>query len=176
MIKTIFLDMDGVCYDFASACLTVQGREWKDLKRGKGHDLLGNDVDRTWEMIDACGVNFWANLEPLLDVKKFYERLTAIAPTYFLSSPSRNPSCVAGKLMALQKVFGKTFTNFIFTNKKFLLARENAVLIDDTERHNKKFSKHGGVAPGWPARIFMEDIDFIQQFNVEKYLKMLGDM
>lgn len=149
----ILLDLDEVSCDFRTPAWELHGYSKKDadlltLQTGKYkiQEILDIEEWKFWETIDNAGVDFWANLEPF----EWTENLIDLAADlvgdknwYILTSPSRHPNCVAGKVMWIQKHLGISFNRFIFTGHKYLLSDDESILIDDSERHIKNFNKKG---------------------------------
>jgi 5'(3')-deoxyribonucleotidase len=149
----IYLDMDGVCTDFAAAGIRVNGyRPEEILVRWENnfkeeffpYIVMGIDRDDYWQAIAAQGETFWYNLEAYPWFEKLYTSLCQIAPVIFLSSSTRTPSCLSGKLKWLQARFGPAFQDYIFTAHKQQLANPGALLIDDYEVNVNKFKQAGG--------------------------------
>lgn len=155
-IDTIYLDMDGVCVDFVKKVCTLYGLpstryhqlmlDWPYLHPFEWNIevILDTSEYNLWKMIDDAGIDFWRDLVPYNWFKFLYDELSAIAPVYFLTKPSRNPDCVAGKLLWLQDRFGPKFRDYIFTPHKHLLAQSGTVLIDDKISSIKSFNTHYG--------------------------------
>lgn len=119
--KIIFLDIDGVVADFEN--------HWQSNKWGH---LNISDLPR----------EFWETI-PLFDYsKEFYKQLSAIAPVVFLSSPSSNPECVAGKHFWIEKHFNTR--DFLLGGCKWACAHNNSILIDDSQKKIEKFALAGG--------------------------------
>lgn len=106
-----------------------------------------------WKVIDSYGEEWWANLEleewanELINVVKFYDRDFTI-----LTSPSRSHFAASGKILWLQKFFGKKFSNYIITpaKNKQKLANKNAILIDDNDRNCEQFRARLGYTILFP--------------------------
>ena len=155
----IYLDMDGVCVDFASAGLRANGFDpdqalqlWQGQALGEFHTykVLGIDRDDYWQAIARQGEDFWVNLEAYPWFSQLYQALTDIGPVFFLSAPTRTPSCLSGKAKWLQRRFGGTFRDFIFTTHKHLLAQSQTILIDDYEMNINRFRQAGGQGVLFP--------------------------
>lgn len=149
----IYLDMDGVCCDFVTASIRINGfdpdtviADWATQYKGEfyTYKVLGIELDTFWDRIGTGGTAFWRELDAYPWFESMYEELNRLGRVVFLSSPTRNPSCLAGKLQWLQDRFGKTFKEFIFTTNKDLLAHSGAALIDDYETNIQKFRERDG--------------------------------
>lgn len=149
----IFLDMDGVLADFVQAALRVHfGNEWRDVLRAwpKGayetYDHMGITVDQFWAKINKCGADFWAGLPLFPWTDSLIKACQALGTICVLSSPSRHPDCVQGKLRWIRRVFGEKFRNYIFAPKqhKYLLAAPGRYLVEDSEQNAAEFVEAGG--------------------------------
>jgi len=156
MIETIFLDLDGVCCDFISASLKRINRE--DLINnwpiGKYNLEEATNISYTeiWKKIDELGSDFWRNLEEYPWFVGMYNELTKIGKVIFCSGPSLCPNSLKGKLEWLQDRFGKEFRDYILTSKKFYLATEKSVLIDDSDENCSSFILNGGKSILFPQK------------------------
>ncbi|KKN19932.1 hypothetical protein LCGC14_0940610, partial [marine sediment metagenome] len=92
----------------------------------------------------------------------------------FLTSPSDNPDCAAGKVKWIKKHFDTK--NFIITPRKHFCARPNSILIDDTQKKVDQFIKHGGKAFLWPNPLSFEDGDKEVEKVIEELLKYIDAM
>ena len=166
----IYLDMDGVCCDFVSAALRINGFEpeevfsrWQQEHRGEFHmsKVLDIKMETFWDHIHTGGIDFWRGLEAYPWFTQMHKELEKLGRVVFLSSPTRSPDCIAGKHHWLQDRFGRTFNQFIFTQQKDLLAHSNATLIDDYEGNITAFNDrqgHGQLFPRfWNARHHIDD-------------------
>lgn len=152
----IYLDMDGVVSNAHEAFLKAMGRE----------DLIDNypagefNVDKVagvsekemWRTIEAQGRDLWAKMSELPWAHELYEELGKLGDVVFLTSPSQDPECLAGKLAWLQRFTKrKDFRDYIMTNLKDKLADRDCVLIDDRLENCEKFRDAGGNAILFPA-------------------------
>ncbi len=155
----IYLDMDGVCVDFVSAGLRANCfdpgdifMKWQQEHLGDYHvhQVLGIPAHAYWNAISALGAAFWSNLAEYPWFWELYNTLAKIAPVIFLSSGTREPATLTGKLQWLQDRFGATYRHYIFTPQKQQLASGNALLIDDYDRNIDDFTAAGGQAICFP--------------------------
>jgi len=170
----IFCDIDGVCSDFdKSACeicdIDLEDKEVREhLKKGGRIEKYISD-EEMWDRINDAGEDFWADMELLPWAKDLYNALEKEAGNLlaFLTSPSDNPVCAAGKVKWIKKHFDTK--NFIITPRKHFCAGPNSILVDDTQKKVDQFIKHGGKAFLWPSPLAFEDGDK----EVEKVIKDL---
>ena len=143
---TFMLDMDGVCCDWVKAGLKSVGKEeligtWRNGAKDLGQ-LTGLSYAEIWEKIDAEGSNWWRTLEEYSWFWELYNKLKERGDVVFCTSPSWDPNCHKGKLEWLHDRFGRSFRDYIFTNRKFYVAKDNTILIaqfaitkDDIKRY-----------------------------------------
>ncbi len=149
----IYLDMDGVCVDFIGATIDAHGldsgtmlRKWHDEHPGSQYpeSLFGMPAETffTHERLGEAG--FWRDLTPYPWFESMFEALSNQGHVVFLTAPTGEPGCVAGKLEWLKNTFGNGFTDFIFTRHKDRLAHGNAILVDDMHRNIESFNHRDG--------------------------------
>jgi hypothetical protein len=155
-IDRIFLDLDGVLADWAGAAIVALGHEpdrvfgaWPageyDLAAAMG--ISGNAM---WNAVHRGGAEFWATLQPYPWINELWDLCRSTAPTTILTSPSREPCSLAGKLTWLQTHFGREFGGYLVGPDKSACARRGAVLIDDREHGCHEFVARGGHAIVFP--------------------------
>ena len=149
MVKTVFLDMDGVLCDMVTASLKANNMK-------EGHDditqwniaaIAGISRTQFWKNIDKVGVDFWANLEPYSWFKRIRDEIRKLPPeikTYICTSPTRSHHSYAGKRLWLNKYM--PYTPSFFGKNKFMLAGEGRLLIDDSDENCEKWVEYGGEA------------------------------
>ena len=146
----IYLDMDGVCCDFVGGVLRLFKKDGRIDDWPKGQydvaKVAGISEKDLWQSVDNAGHEFWRNLKEEVWFKPLYSGLKKRADQglYFLTSPSKHESCLAGKCRWLRDRFGDFFDEVVYTRHKQLLANADSVLIDDDPRNIEKFIKAGG--------------------------------
>lgn len=152
----IYLDMDGVVSDAHRAFLKAVGRE--DLIADYPawvfavYKAAGVSEKAMWRKVALAGRELWSEMRVLPWAHELYDRLSKIGEVVFLTSPSQDPDSLAGKLEWLQRFTKKKdFKDYIMTSRKYLLARPDAVLIDDRLENCDKFREAGGKAVLFPA-------------------------
>lgn len=147
VIKTIFLDMDGVITDH-HAGLKESFPDWNGVT--PIHEHLGLSEDFFWEKMTGMGTRWWGDLPEFPWSKKLVGACEeAVGPenVYILTAPSR--TCVAtatGKLYWLRNHFPQ-FPHggrVMIGNHKWLLAAPDRLLIDDTGKKCYDFAQAGG--------------------------------
>ena len=176
MIPTrIFLDLDDVCNDFTISALKFVGclpsgatfdaydPKWSfDIIKAANElrnqprrpridcpaDWKGDFTpDTFWSLMTR---EVWANLP---ESKEFHsllskcEELVGRENICILTNPIIDPECAVGKLEWIYKHFPTWMhRQFFIGPQKWLLARPDALLIDDSDANVKAFRGHGGQA------------------------------
>lgn len=177
----IFCDLDGVCAFWEKAAAKTCGIDYDDqeirdaIKNGKRLEKFVGGDEKMWPMIDKGGTNWWANLELLPWAKRLYDLLKKESNDFsFLTSPSNNPVCAAGKVEWMKKHFGSDFKDFLIGRNKHLCATPNTLLVDDDKKKCKKFRAYGGHTFQWPCPLSLidKDIDIEEVFDeLSTYIK-----
>lgn len=144
----VYLDIDGVIANFVSAALsalnittyTIPPNE-PNMEKWSGVNITTKEF---WKAIDKTNEDFWFNI-PKYDYSDELVKLChSYGEVFFLTSPSRNPACLSGKMMWIKRYFPRMARNIVLTPAKYLCAAPNRVLIDDTETKCDKFIQYGG--------------------------------
>jgi len=155
-VRHVFVDLDGVLVDFASAACRLHGRP--DLPEGdfaawprgewRMSKVLGVTDGEFWAAIDGLGEPYWRDLAPYPWVRD----LLALLPCPFTiaTSPSNLPQCAAGKVVWMRRHLGRGFRDFLIGPQKHLLARPDTLLIDDNDKKVREFREAGGLAILFP--------------------------
>jgi len=159
MIKTVFLDMDGVMVDFLGGLHRALGVPYQydqyPYEKGKWNmltDIKGfEDIPATFEQCnDCCTTNFWANLEWMPDGHDIMRLVTSTfkpEQIYLLTTPMPNPGSYTGKVLWVQKHLPEFSKRLIVTSApKNLFARPDTLLVDDKDENVEEFVKAGGDA------------------------------
>lgn len=158
--KVIFLDLDGVVFDFSKAAFAAHGFSFDGVYPDSKDDedfcvssLIGITKSEFWSKIDALGHEFWARLEKYSHSQELIDLVKSYDEFILLTAPSDSYDCEKGKKIAIKELFGSRFKNYIFTpkkNKKLLAYVPGAVLIDDTPQNCTTFIETGGKAILFP--------------------------
>jgi len=155
-IKTILLDMDGVCCDFVAEACRWHGIDGAEVRarwvRGTWDicEPMGIAPDKFWEVL-AGQPRFWRFMPPYSWFKDLiYNLRLRDAEVIICTSPSRCPSSHYGKAAWLYDRDICPTTQAVMTHRKELLARPDVVLIDDSDRNVRRFREAGGQAILWP--------------------------
>lgn len=147
MIKTVYLDMDGVLVDFRRGICEALNKpiypasqkwyfweEWPDI---------------TFEMVNnACSIDFWRNLDWMPDGKEILSIIFNkfnINQIYILTTPMPNPNSPTGKWLWIKDNLPEFYKRTIITQApKKLLANSDTLLIDDKDQNIDEFVNAGG--------------------------------
>lgn len=160
-IERIYLDLDGVIADFNRGALALWGRTPVEAARiNKPGDYEGiygvvhATEEEFWARINAVGAPFWEELYTVQNDVDLFDACSLLAPAVILTSPSKEPSCVAGKLTWLQNRYGRGFRHYVFCPalQKQQLAGPGRLLIDDRDDNCQRWREAGGVAILYPQQ------------------------
>lgn len=178
MNQAILLDVDGVLTDWIGSCCELFGADPQEIMARwmPGHfyieEALHIDSKTLWDKIDAAGEDYWANLPETPWAREFYAKCQEMAPTFFLTAPSRHPGSMAGKLRWLQAFTGHACKNYLVGPAKFLCANDCNVLVDDGDHNVADFHEAGGQAILFP-RLWNSDHESWQKFGEDTFLHVL---
>lgn len=169
-IKTILLDLDGTLSDFFSDALhhlnkkyrpdnPLTAEEYRKNPTFNMAEKFGISQGEFWKTIES-NQYFWCNMTPFRWAKQLYNLLSEFAPVTILSSPSLNPRCIPDKLEWLDKHLGIKSDSCMFGGRKYLMARPDALLIDDYPKNTESFIQAGGNAVLIPSSWNTEDLSF----------------
>lgn len=175
----IYLDLDSVLVDFVRGYCSLVNRDhdetvknWK-LGSHRMEDSLDISRGEFYEILNSASEDYWANLEFYHYGLDFYQYCCSKGPTLFLTKPTSEPSCLAGKLKWMHKHFGKDFHNYVITPHKWTCAKPTAILVDDLEHNINLFKEHGGKTILFPALTNSRHQDL---GNIELIKKELDDL
>lgn len=148
-----FVDMDGVLVDFVGGALQRVGREFPDWPPGEFNmsKVLGMASHRFWERLN--GADFWSGLSPTPECHPLMAHLESTFGSWdicILSSPTRDPQCLAGKVMWLEKHLPDYRRRFLLGPEKRFCAGPDNLLIDDADHKVDAFRNAGGCAILFP--------------------------
>ena len=164
-IDTVYLDMDGVLADFVGSSIRALGHAPAEVMprmlEHKGdydgmYSALDMDEDEFWERLDALeggtvpGSLVWEKMDPYPWRDMILKLCREVAPTWILTSPSRNAGSSYGKIVWLQTWLGARFRDYILSPRKWHVARPGTLLVDDSDRNVDKWRRKGGEAILFP--------------------------
>lgn len=149
MIKTVYLDVDGVLACFTRGVFCAIGRKWdySDPILKTFHWFASAGYSR--EEIDSlCTIDFWAGLPWMHDgrdiLKLVEEKFDNI---YLLTAPMSNHGSYTGKMLWIQRHVPQYYERAIVTQiPKCHFAGPDTLLIDDRFENCMEFQSAGGVA------------------------------
>lgn len=176
--KIIYLDLDGVNCNFLKRAGEVHGVDLQDIDDWDIAKYLGISSAEFWKPIEEDGESFWENLELFPWTLDLVEYLHSISDElYICTSPSRDPKCLSGKAKWIKNNLGHfkylRSEHVIYTNKKYLLAAPNTVLVDDSTKNVELFTAHGGKGLLFPTKYNKLREQFINPGPLE-YIKNLN--
>lgn len=179
--------MDGVLADFVGGVLSLFSYD-----SAQQQNILANwpageyDIckvipigpNELWKVIDSCP-DFWPNLFPLMDGLSLFQDLQNCGEVYISTSPSRHPSCAAGKVAWMQNHIKHNFRRYMLGCDKFVLAKPHSVLIDDHDDNCIDFKRSGGAAILWPqpwnsAAHLLQKENFSRSAYALEQLRLMG--
>jgi len=153
----ILLDMDGVLCNFVRECCKILNiDEQKVLQNWPVNQydvepVFGVTTEELWGAINAKGKDFWANLEEYNWSKQLYNECQKYGDVYFLTIPSNDPQSLVGKVEWIKKFTGNPLAkNYLIGSPKFLCAKPDNVLIDDSDKNCDGFITAKGTAILFP--------------------------
>ncbi|MBV6513810.1 MAG: hypothetical protein FMNOHCHN_03366 [Ignavibacteriaceae bacterium] len=170
-IENILLDMDGVLADFFSDSLLRLNKKFRSKEspitieeylESPSFDMaqkFGISAGEFWTTIESDQY-FWRNMTPFSWAKQLYEFLQRFAPVTICSSPSLNPRCIPDKLEWISKHLNIKSDQCMFGGRKHLMAKPNALLIDDYPKNVDKFIEAGGNAVLVPSSWNTKNLTF----------------
>lgn len=161
MIRTVFLDMDGVCTEMTTYVLNRLGcpiglYDFNSYPREAGFDIveaaniLGPKQWPPEEFWRTIKRDWWASYPPSQEfgwLLGHAEALVGAENVFILTSPARDPDSLAGKLEWIHKHCPKWMhRQFLMGSAKHLCARPDALLVDDADKNVEAFRAAGGHA------------------------------
>jgi len=153
MIKTIFLDMDGVITDFVGGVCRALDRPNPYPEETRDYTFWNAWPDIATKDVDAiCYQVFWHNLEWVDDGRDTLRAIKAtlgLEKVYLLTMPMPNLESASGKMMWINDNLPIYLSRTIITTRevpKAFLARPDALLIDDKDENVEEFRTAGGNA------------------------------
>jgi len=158
MIRKVLLDIDGVLNKFILEALAKFGTPiaYNEYSPDWGWDMLKGIEHRYGRKVDpvefwgAVRREWWAKSELSDEALAIIDRCASLVGrknVCLLTSPTRDPDCVAGKLEWIQqKLPPWLHRQFLIGPRKHFCAREDHLLVDDADHNVRDFRKHGGQA------------------------------
>ena len=162
MIKTIYLDMDGVLADFDKHFENLYGISPKGYEAKHGQIAFWRTIYKTPRYFEDIPIN-----PKVYDIINMCKALTL--DVCILSSPSstNQPLCMLGKRKWIDKHLGVDFPA-IFEKHKEKYAEPTALLVDDYDKQINNFTNAGGRAFKYDMNKHEEFEDFMLQLSEGK--------
>jgi len=195
-IKRVCLDMDDVLNNFTMHALSyvteldLAPDDWSKYSPWWGFDIVraANEL-LGWPWDFAGGYTqeeFWTRVTEKVwesaPVSKLCSKLIHMCFYYFdpsqvciLTAPRPEAGCIEGKKTWVKKHMPKSLQrNVIYTEVKHLLACQNSLLIDDSDKNVDRFRLHGGrailVPRPWNSNHMVRDYDEYVLAKLESYI------
>ena len=149
MIKTVFLDIDGVLVSFRRGIANALGKPYDYATMSDKWHFWEDWPSITFEEVnDACTFDFWQYLPWMYDGREILRAITdtfGLEKIYLLTSPMPNIESPTGKWLWISDNLPVYLKRTIITQApKHLLARPNTLLIDDKDENINEFEAAGG--------------------------------
>ncbi len=149
MIKTVFLDMDGVLVNFRKGVHDAFNKPYDYSTLSKKWTFWNDWPEVTLEMVNsACNLLFWTNLEWTeggRDILRTIWQIFDSKDIYLLTDPVIGHETETGKMAWVNAWLPEYVKRTIITQApKHLVAKPNTLLIDDKDENVEEFVKAGG--------------------------------
>ena len=151
---TIYVDLDGVMAAWTETVYAHFGKVMPegDIAYDVHHDL-GLDEADMWDVLNALGPAWWAELPPYPWMRGLWSGLSDLGTDIaVLTSPCTVGNSAMGKTQWIRRHIGADFRAYVMTADKWRLAHPRAVLVDDSDEKLRKFSEHGGLSVVFPRQ------------------------
>jgi len=139
-LPRIYLDMDGVLFDFV--------KQLEKTTKMSVNDWMKLDRKKRWDPVIA-DKKFWSDGPWLSEGKKLFTFVKKYNP-HILSAyveHAFDPNCIPGKTKWAMKNTGipRGRINLVMRSQKKTYASPGSILIDDYEKNTKEFNAAGGT-------------------------------
>jgi hypothetical protein len=188
-ISKIFLDLDDVCNELTVHSLHYVGCKIEDYSEYPvevGYDIVSacNALHKSkndWtvaEFWNALPRSVWSNTPKSLYCDELIDVCVDIIGKdnlFLATSPTKDPDCLAGKLEWIQENTPEFLhRQYVITPRKWLLANEKTLLIDDNGDNIKRFYLAGGnvimFPRPWNCLHGMDSMSWVK-FKMDKLFK-----
>jgi len=148
-VMKVFLDLDGVLVDFNQGIFDYYELQFKyeDVTNWeKIIELSGMSATQFWRGLNE---DFWANLPWTKKGPYVWNYLREYDPI-ILSTPTLSPSSLSGKYRWILRHIPEAKRNFFIGTPKHLVARHDAILIDDHNDNIDNWIRAGGLGVLFP--------------------------
>lgn len=167
----ILLDIDGVLADFVGGVEKEFDVDLSDLEAWGMATAISakKDINLTknqfWNKIQSND-RFWADLEPYpwaFDLVDMLKREVGPKKITLVTSPDMAVKTYTQKAYWVGKHFPDLIRQFFIGPQKWLMAKENRILIDDSDFNIKNFEKHGGYGLTFPQKWNQKGFSFLSE-------------
>ncbi len=153
MIKTVYLDLDGVLVNFVKGVCNALDKHYRCSNRGWPTDYtFWNEwPDITFDAVNAaCNTEFWSSLDWMhdgQDIQAIVARHFRLDQIYLVTQPMPNVESATGKWLWVKHNLPKYYSRMITAPAgvpKALLAKPDTLLIDDKDENIDEFILAGG--------------------------------
>lgn len=177
----ILCDLDSVLSNWLQSACNLMGVDLDNpnnvarLKTERLEALVGKGA--MWSAISKQGQSFWEGLQPLPWCETLFRGLqqkVGDEHVFILTAPSSDAASAAGKIKWCKKHLKIPTERIVITPSKWLLARKDSFLLDDTPKQVNRFRENGGGAFLWPNQLDILDgtlsygkvlLDFSKEFD-----------
>ena len=152
--KTIYLDWDGVLWDFKQAFCDWIGREAPESNKWEFYTALGMSESMFQGCLEGLPKDFWGQKKYILPhARKLVEWAKANADRVAILTVAPERGCVQGKTALAGSIFGLGLYAVDGAGDKIRYAKEGCLLIDDKASSVVRFVQTNTLASGfvWPA-------------------------
>lgn len=175
MIKTVFLDVDGVLANFRKGIHDAFAKSYNYATLSPKWNFWEDWPEITFEMVNGiCTIPFWINLEWMHDghdISRMVLNKFQSNQIYLLTTPMPNVESATGRWQWIKEQLPAYYKRTIITQApKHLLARPDTLLIDDKDQNINKFTQAGGrgclVPRPWNRAHFCADrtVEVVKEF------------
>lgn len=157
-VTTVLFDMDGVLAEWHRKMAELLGQNWDDLPTGSYSlkDTFGVSAEDAKLLWHKKGVEGWVTIPPtyfFIPLKRLmFELVEQGVKVGICSDASFAPRAAEGKHAWLNAHGIPTDWPRIMTREKYILARPETLLVDDSPAQVSAFREHGGRALLVPRR------------------------
>lgn len=180
-IDKVFVDMDGVLFNFVGALAPLLDMDEHELSSklflNQTYDI-SNATGIKWRfitnLINSREEYFWSSLKPypwahdlVLELQEKFSKV------YITSDPGNFVHSAHGKLACIRNNFGIDFKNYALLPYKHLLADRHSLLIDDNRNNVSSFKRSGGYAVLFPQPWNSTDAEQFTQDKLQYTLNQI---
>lgn len=139
-----FIDMDGVLVDLVPAWLKIKGFEMPSQWPGGEyylHKIFPISREDIWK---GCDEEWWANLPKTGIANELLSFVECHSDEVYLVTNPVVEEGATGKILWIERNYPQHINRFMMGPCRYLLARNDRILIDDQDNNIDLFNQHGG--------------------------------